>query len=217
MTVSPYIAFVLLNELQGSIPKVLDCGCGSGNYIALLEEHGVEAYGIDISEQAAKTSKQILGSATVLPVKNESLDAAISIHMIEHLPPKDVSKFLGEARRVLKHQGLLFLATPNTYSLMRIVLRRKWYGHRDSTHINLFNPIKLRKEVEKNGFDKIRTTFKLPILLVEKSSDKWTLPYYGLHRLFHICHWMQDLFMYLMVSTPLANIRDTTWLVAQKC
>jgi len=42
-------------------PKILDIGCGSGQFLRLAEELGFECYGIDVSEaaiaEAAKVTK----------------------------------------------------------------------------------------------------------------------------------------------------------------
>jgi len=215
---SPYVAYVLLSALHKiEVHKVLDCGCGTGEYISLLERSGIEAYGVDISRQAVKMSKQIQALATALPIRSKSLDAIISIHVIEHLTLKHFHDFLTESHRVLRDDGMLFIAMPNVLSLMRMILGQKWYGYGDPTHINLLNPVLVIREIKRGGFEKVRTLFKLPLLLVERSRNKWIMPYYGLNRLFEGHLWLQDLFMFLMVSTPLAGIRDTTWLLAQKC
>lgn len=47
--------------------------------------------------------------ATTLPFRNACFDGLLSMSMIEHLDEKALMKFLGEARRVLRPGGRLFL------------------------------------------------------------------------------------------------------------
>jgi SAM-dependent methyltransferase len=215
---SPYIAHVILNELtRGHVQKVLDAGCGTGGVIRFLKDYGFEVYGIDISQQAAQRSRQIVASVTDLPFKMGAFDALISIHVVEHLIPRDFHKFLEGCYRVLRRHGILFIATPNTQSPTRLILGRRWYGHRDPTHINLIAPNIQKREMERAGFRMPRMIFKIPPFLVSRRNfGKWIMRYYNLNRLFGKCLWLQDLFMFLMVSTCFAYLRDTTWLCAKK-
>lgn len=48
-----------------------------------------------------------------LPVQTGSADVLYSSHMLEHLDTVEAMKFLIEARRVLKHEGIIRLAVPD--------------------------------------------------------------------------------------------------------
>ena len=47
-----------------------------------------------------------------LPIASGSVDVLYSSHMVEHLVREDAAAFLREARRVLRHGGLIRLAVP---------------------------------------------------------------------------------------------------------
>lgn len=183
-----------------------------GKFSSFLLKCGFEVYGIDISHYAARMSKQVQGSATHLPFRSKNFQGIVSIALIEHLRPEYVLCFLKECYRVLEDFGIFFLTTPNSLSLGRLVLRGRWIGTEDPTHINLLTTSALKKLVAQAGFSGIQMLHKLPILM----NIEWTMPYYGLDRLFKRCRQLQFLLMLLMISTPLAYLSDTIWLVAKK-
>lgn len=53
------------------------------------------------------------GGATKLPFRNETVDVVYSSHMIEHLYEEDFQKFLNEAERVLKSDGVFRVVIPD--------------------------------------------------------------------------------------------------------
>jgi SAM-dependent methyltransferase len=53
-----------------------------------------------------------------LPVRDRSFDLVVSNHVLEHVGDReDQLQYLREARRVLREDGLLYLAVPNRYRL----------------------------------------------------------------------------------------------------
>jgi len=53
-----------------------------------------------------------------IPEKNDSVDVIYSSHMLEHLGKKEACFFLEEARRVLRHGGVIRLAVPDLKCLV---------------------------------------------------------------------------------------------------
>ena len=111
----------LLEALRGK--KVLDLGCFTGGRIAYwMECYGfAEAVGIDINpifEQAgarfaAERGLKIefcTGVAEELPFESDSLDAIITLDVLEHV--RDVSLAMSECYRVLRPGGRLFAMFP---------------------------------------------------------------------------------------------------------
>jgi len=54
-----------------------------------------------------------------LPLADHTVDVLYSSHMLEHLDPAGVTRFLGEAKRVLRPGGSLRLLVPDLQSLAR--------------------------------------------------------------------------------------------------
>ena len=61
----------------------------------------------------AKTLGVIYGDATKLPFDNSSMDLVYSCHTVEHLYEEDFLKFLNEADRVLKPDGVFRMVIPD--------------------------------------------------------------------------------------------------------
>lgn len=102
-------------------PKVLDLGCGTGQYLAWLNSF-CQVWGVDISMGSLavvpaeiERGRLICGNFLALPFPDAFFDAVFSNHTIEHTPDK--GRVLDEVRRVLRSRGRLFLATPNRRGL----------------------------------------------------------------------------------------------------
>jgi ubiquinone/menaquinone biosynthesis C-methylase UbiE len=100
--------------------KVLDAGCGSGYGSAELSLRAQSVVGLDLSADAVEYAsrnftsanlKFAAGSCTQIPFRSGAFDVLIAFEVIEHL--KDYSLFLDECARVLTHEGLLIVSSPN--------------------------------------------------------------------------------------------------------
>ena len=106
-------------------PRVLDLGCGRGEWLELLKEHSIDAQGVDLDE-GMLIECQTLGldyvHADVIDfLKNkadDSCDAITSFHLIEHLPFDILKQLVQECFRILKPGGILILETPNSENLL---------------------------------------------------------------------------------------------------
>lgn len=99
---------------------VLDTGCGVGYGSCFLAGTAAAVVGIDIDPHAIKYARTHFGLPNVsylaadcqsLPFDNRIFDVITSFELIEHLP--DAGKYLSEAKRVLKQDGVFVVSTPN--------------------------------------------------------------------------------------------------------
>jgi SAM-dependent methyltransferase len=108
----------LVREAVGAQPgeRILDVGCGPGFYVAeVLDEVGPEGsvLGVDVSPQMlAIAAKRCAGRANVefreapatkLPVEDASVDAALSVQVLEYVA--DTGAALAEIHRVVRPGG----------------------------------------------------------------------------------------------------------------
>jgi methionine biosynthesis protein MetW len=103
--------------------RILDVGCGDGNFSVLLKEacKAKEVYGIEISEKDVESARKNGVKAYQLdidegdfPFEDNYFDAIFAGEVIEHL--YDTDHFLDEIYRVLKENGVFVLTTPNLAS-----------------------------------------------------------------------------------------------------
>lgn len=104
--------------------NVLDIACGEGFGTAVLARKAANVWGVDISDEAVsyargKYNRYNLnykqGSVESLDFENDHFDIVISFETIEHVEESIQDKFLKEASRVLKKDGILVISTPDKY------------------------------------------------------------------------------------------------------
>ncbi|HEY5431463.1 MAG TPA: class I SAM-dependent methyltransferase [Solirubrobacteraceae bacterium] len=102
---------------------VVDVGCGGGELVRELSARGARMIGIEISgEQLAPAlahddgsgARYLIGTAQSLPLDDESVDVALFMRTLHHVPPDHLPAALGEARRVLRAGGAVYVAEPLT-------------------------------------------------------------------------------------------------------
>ena len=97
--------------------RILDLGCGNGRLFLTLKEKRVDYFGIDFSKELIEIAKKrypqgkfFVGDCLNLPFQDNFFDKVYSISVLHHIPSKEFrQKFLLEAKRVLKKDGLLIL------------------------------------------------------------------------------------------------------------
>jgi malonyl-CoA O-methyltransferase len=90
--------------------RALDIGTGTGRYLRLLAERGVEVVGVDLSpamlERAGRSGLPVMrADARALPLKVRSFDLAVSSLMVGDV--SDLSSWTREVSRVLRSGGSL--------------------------------------------------------------------------------------------------------------
>ena len=99
----------LLNFVGGS-SAVLEVGCGTGHWLALLDSYGFPVAGLDPSRQMLQRAKSRVPNATLKPAHAEqipwgdaSFDRLVCINTFHHFSGRQ--QFFSEARRVLRTGG----------------------------------------------------------------------------------------------------------------
>lgn len=99
--------------------KILEPGCGRGEFLRVFKDLGMEAEGLDRSEE----SRELLGEDSIklavcdveadtgLPFPDNSFDVIYNKSFMEHLSYPDI--FLNEAFRVLKPGGMVLCLIPD--------------------------------------------------------------------------------------------------------
>ena len=107
-----------LDRVTSGLP-VVDVGPGRGEWLGMLGERGVPAYGVEYSaEMTAGLRERGLSVeqgdavAHLESLAPGSLDAVTAVHVVEHLGLEAVLALLAAARRALRPGGLLLLETP---------------------------------------------------------------------------------------------------------
>ncbi len=113
--------------------RVLELGCGTGNYVRALEDAvGCGCWGIDrsgemlVRAQAHASAVEFsLGDATRLEFADESFDLVFSIDVIHHVDARD--KFYEEAYRVLRSGGRLCTMTHSEELIRHAMVMSRYF------------------------------------------------------------------------------------------
>lgn len=103
---------------------MLDLGCGTGQWLMAVAEHGAVPAGIDISQVAIDACRQLLpqaelhcGPAEILPFEDNRFDVITCLGSLEHF--LDPERVLSEMVRVAKSEAVFLILVPNAGFLTR--------------------------------------------------------------------------------------------------
>ncbi len=159
----------LLASIHGN---VLDVGGSAGTlHEDLLKQIPAERIiSLDIELIHTRTN-QVIGDGQKMPFKDKSFNSILAGEVLEHV--ENPRTFIRECWRVLDHNGVLALSTPNKKSW----LNRITHSYEMPLHISLFDPESLRKLLDSEGFSIQKMEF---FPYTEESSDgarnKWFFP-----------------------------------------
>jgi SAM-dependent methyltransferase len=140
-------------------PRVLDVGFGDASFLRTMRAGGWDTAGIEINEAAVAAARSsgldvALCAVEEAPFEAESFDAITLNHVIEHL--HDPVGSLRACFRLLRRNGVLWLATPNIDSPGSRRFERSWFGLDPPRHLVLFDIRSLDHVLSKAGFVEVR-------------------------------------------------------------
>ncbi|MEW6188859.1 MAG: class I SAM-dependent methyltransferase [Actinomycetota bacterium] len=180
--------------------RVLDVGCGSGEYLQLMKQLGWETYGIEPSKKASVFARDKLslnvktGTLEEITFPDNYFDLITLWHVLEHLPnPKEACI---ELNRILKPNGTLIIGVPNVASLEAKVFKSRWVGWEVPRHLYDFSPKTLRQLLQKANFTIIKLAYCSDPFGVLASME-FTLPFIRFTRI-RTFRWLFAPFSYFL-------------------
>lgn len=156
-----------LIEEHGSKGRFFSIGSGNGIDMEVARKRGWEVQGYEIDKSFTENLSKSLdikmysGDFANLDLQSAFYDCVYMNHVIEH--PKNPGEYLKQIRRIIKKDGILYLATPNINSLSirlkRLLdvlkLRVKKRSYYDTwQHLTFYDPHHFAEILEKQyGFE----------------------------------------------------------------
>jgi 2-polyprenyl-3-methyl-5-hydroxy-6-metoxy-1,4-benzoquinol methylase len=157
--------------------KILDIGCGTGEFLGYCHTKGFEVTGVEPGEKArnyAQTENRItvfgtLGSVTERP---DRFNCITMWHVLEHV--HDPDETLGQIRQLLTPGGVLIVAVPNSNSWDAGHYKKFWAAWDVPRHLLHFTEATMHQLMLRNGF-KTRKVLpqKLDAMYVSMLSEKY--------------------------------------------
>jgi SAM-dependent methyltransferase len=155
-------------------PRILDCGCGTGNNLRMLRQYG-HASGIDLTFSGLRYARAhgerlvAQASALSLPFSDDTFDLVTSFDVIYAFDDVMAAAALEEMARVLRPGGALVL---NVAALPLLRGNHSVLGG----EVQRYTRAGLRRHLERAGFDVRRLTYTnfaiLPIVAAVRFSQR---------------------------------------------
>ncbi|MFD2565860.1 class I SAM-dependent methyltransferase [Pseudotenacibaculum haliotis] len=160
----------MLKFIPNSATKILEVGCGEGNFSAQLMKDGVEIWAIEPNPNSAKNAAQKLTKVIegtidekIGEVPDNYFDVIIMNDVIEHLlePWDDIQKLKSK----LNDEGVFVSSIPNVRyakNIFNMLLKKDWkyteHGILDSTHFRFFTKKSIRRMFESCGYEVVKSS-----------------------------------------------------------
>lgn len=139
--------------------RLLDVGCGSGDFLMAARDRGWDCTGTEFSPKAVEICQKkglnvVQGNLKSFAGKFNEFDVITSFEVVEHInTPQEEIKYINKN---LRSGGLFYLTTPNFNSLIRMFLGNRYDAIVFPEHLSYFTPRTLQFLMKNTGFQKIR-------------------------------------------------------------
>jgi len=171
----------LINSFSSEENRLLDVGCGTGDFLQIAKQNKWTVFGIEPNDDARKranmkTSNSVYKTEELLKFKAQSFDIITLWHVLEHLPK--LEEHLSVLKSLLKPSGILIIAVPNYKSYDAKYYKEFWAAYDAPRHLWHFSQSSISKLVAKKNMQVFKT---LPLkfdsyyvsLLSEKYKSGW--------------------------------------------
>lgn len=134
--------------------KLLDVGCGNGEFLKFAHGFGWNVVGVDFDKnavsQALTTGQEVRHGGIDAIDSVERFDFISLSHVLEHV--YDPEELIRKCYSLLNDNGILWIETPNIKSFGYAIYRSDWRGLEPPRHLVLFNIHTLVNILRKTGF-----------------------------------------------------------------
>jgi 2-polyprenyl-3-methyl-5-hydroxy-6-metoxy-1,4-benzoquinol methylase len=124
-----FVERLVSNEMTPEGLKILDVGAGEGSTSRLFSQNNFVVSLEPKTERIKKISSSdsissLIADSLNLPIKSDSFDLIILQDVIEHLRLN--KKLIRDLTSLLKKNGIIYLSTPNRFSIINIISDPHW-------------------------------------------------------------------------------------------
>lgn len=146
-----------LRESKGESQRLLDVGAANGFFLTICNEEGIEADGVEISQEAVNWAEKLGRKVTCSTIEDFKTDRKYEVisalDVLEHIPQP--VEFIERVRELLVEKGIFLINVPYEGSLSAKLAGKKWHALLPPEHWFYFNKKSLYRILENNGFEVI--------------------------------------------------------------
>ena len=135
--------------------KILDIGCGAGDFLQYMKENHWNINGVDTSNKARKIANKKLNIKVMDPkdwINNkEKYDVITCWHSLEHVHEPWV--YLDKIKKSLTLDGFLIVALPNYQSTDAKIYKEFWAAYDTPRHLYHFTIKSMNKTIKPHGLN----------------------------------------------------------------
>jgi 2-polyprenyl-3-methyl-5-hydroxy-6-metoxy-1,4-benzoquinol methylase len=157
--------------------KILDIGCGTGEFLHFCKQKGLITTGIEPNLQARNFATgqyglNVYDETYLKKIPSASFDIITLWHVLEHV--HQLKEYLQQILFLLKRDGTLIIALPNSESWDAKTYEQFWAAYDLPRHLYHFTPETLKMLVEKTGFSLSETApLKIDSFYISLLSEKY--------------------------------------------
>jgi 2-polyprenyl-3-methyl-5-hydroxy-6-metoxy-1,4-benzoquinol methylase len=164
----------LVKKYAGQPAKLLDLGCGVGDFLKVCKDNQMSIAGVEPSAHARKVAEQktSITIARQFEPEGESFDVITAWHVLEHIP--DLAQTLKAMHQRLTENGTMFIAVPNHESYDAKNFGAHWAAYDVPRHLWHFTKQSINRLFAQQGFNMVAIEpMKLDSYYVSLLSEKY--------------------------------------------
>lgn len=168
----------LINSFNTTRKRLIDIGCGTGEFLYNAKKDDWETLGLEPSEQAREYAIKYNGLSVYNldyfdNIPDQSFDVITMWHVLEHVP--DLGAFLSKINRILVNNGTLLIAVPNADAFDCSYYKDKWAAYDVPRHLNHFSIDTMTKLLINNDLSIIKIiTMPFDSFYISMLSEKYS-------------------------------------------
>lgn len=136
----------VINSLLKEEKKLLDVGCGTGDFLAACKINGYNVCGIEPNNKANEIATKKIGKSVyknLVDINESEFDIITLWHVLEHVP--NLEDYIIKIKNLLKPNGILIIAVPNFKSFDANYYKQYWAAFDVPRHLWHFSKTAIQK------------------------------------------------------------------------
>lgn len=134
--------YSIISNIRTDDSKILDIGCGTGDFLKHCKKYGWKVQGVEPGEKAnsiahSRLEQEVSKDVSLKSFNDSSFDVVTMWHVLEHR--FNIEETILELKRICKPDGLIIIALPNYKSFDANFYKEHWAAYDVPRHLFHFS------------------------------------------------------------------------------